>query len=133
MLEVNYPPRKDHLVTAKMLDLYEASAETQLEMIKNYAESKPNLDAETTYELKLRINLQKAWLSQIKKIRRDYFKKLYTLATMYIDLELEVFCYAIIKKESIEKISEKVDLTPEEIKLMVDKFAEDMGSISLLE
>ncbi len=132
MLEKDYPPKKDHLATAKMLEIYELSALTQLDMIKAYANS-GKFDDQTTYELKLRINLANAWYQEIKKIRKDYFKKLHDLAMIYMDYQLEVFSYAIIKKDDIEKVAEKVGKPLEEVKSIVERFEQDMDSISLME
>jgi hypothetical protein len=132
MLEKDYPPKKDHLATAKMLEIYELSALTQLDMIKAYANS-GKFDDQTTYELKLRINLANAWYQEIKKIRKDYFKKLHDLAMIYMDYQLEVFSYAIIKKDDIEKVAEKVGKPLEEVKSIVERFERDMDSISLME
>jgi hypothetical protein len=132
MLETNYPPKKDHLATAKMLEIYEISALTQLDMIKAYANS-GKFDDQATYELKLRINLANAWYQEIKKIRKDYFKKLHDLAMIYMDYQLEIFSYAIIKKDDIEKVAEKVGKPLEEVKSIVERFEQDMDSISLME
>jgi hypothetical protein len=132
MLETNYPPKKDHLATAKMLEIYEISALTQLDMIKAYANS-GKFDDQATYELKLRINLANAWYQEIKKIRKDYFKKLHDLAIIYMDYQLEIFSYAIIKKDDIEKVAEKVGKPLEEVKSIVERFEQDMDSISLME
>lgn len=133
MLEVQYPPRKDHLVTAKMIDIYQMSAETQLTLMQEYANSKPMTDPQVAYELKLRINLQKAWVEEIKKIRKEYFKKLHALAMMYMDRELLVFSYGIIKGESVKKISQKTNFPEDVVEKMLERFAKDLDSISLME
>jgi hypothetical protein len=132
MLETNYPPKKDHLATAKMLEIYELSALTQLDMIKAYANSKP-FDDQAAYELKLRINLANAWYQEIKKIRKSYFNKLHDLAMIYMDYQLEIFSYGIIKKDSIEKVAKKVGKPIEEVKSIIERFEEDMDLISLTE
>lgn len=132
MLEKDYPPKKDHLATAKMLEIYELSALTQLDMIKAYANSK-KFDDQETYELKLRINLANAWYQEVKKIRKDYFKKLHDLALIYMDYQLEIFSYGIIKKDAIEKVAEKVGRPVEEVKSIIERFEKDMDSISLME
>lgn len=133
MIEKEFPPRKDHLATAKMLDIYELSALTTIDLIKSYGNSKPGQDERRSLEIKFRLNLAKAWYEETKRIRKEYFENLKDIAFMYNDDELLIFTYGIIKKDDIETISQKTNIPVEIVKKVLEKIESDMESISLIE
>ena len=133
MLEKDFPPRKDHLATAKMLDIYEVSALATVDLIKSYGNSKPGQDERRSLEIKFRLNLAKAWYEEVKKIRKEYYKQLKDVAYLYNDDELLIFTYGIIKKDDIEVISKKTNIPVETVKTVLEKIEADMELISLIE
>jgi hypothetical protein len=133
MLEKDFPPRKDHLATAKMLDIYEVSALATVDLIKSYGNSKPGQDERRSLEIKFRLNLAKAWYEEVKKIRKEYYKQLKGVAYLYNDDELLIFTYGIIKKDDIEVISKKTNIPVETVKTVLERIEADMELISLIE
>ena len=133
MLEKDFPPRKDHLATAKMLDIYEVSALATVDLIKSYGNSKPGQDERRSLEIKFRLNLAKAWYEEVKKIRKEYYKQLKDVAYLYNDDELLIFTYGIIKKDDIEVISKKTNIPLETVKTVLERIEADMELISLIE
>jgi hypothetical protein len=133
MLEKDFPPRKDHLATAKMLDIYEVSALATVDLIKSYGNSKPGQDERRSLEIKFRLNLAKAWYEEVKKIRKEYYKQLKDVAYLYNDDELLIFTYGIIKKDDIEVISKKTNIPVETVKMVLERIEADMELISLIE
>jgi hypothetical protein len=133
MLEKDFPPRKDHLATAKMLDIYEVSALATVDLIKSYGNSKPGQDERRSLEIKFRLNLAKAWYEEVKKIRKEYYKQLKDVAYLYNDDELLIFTYGIIKKDDIEVISKKTNIPVETVKTVLERIEADMELISLIE
>jgi hypothetical protein len=133
MLEKDFPPRKDHLATAKMLDIYEMSALATVDLIKSYGNSKPGQDERRSLEIKFRLNLAKAWYEEVKKIRKEYYKQLKDVAYLYNDDELLIFTYGIIKKDDIEVISKKTNIPVQTVKTVLERIEADMELISLIE
>lgn len=133
MLEKDFPPRKDHLATAKMLDIYEVSALATIDLIKSYGNSKPGQDERRSLEIKFRLNLAKAWYEEVKKIRKEYYRQLKDIAYLYNDDELLIFTYGIIKKDDIEVVSKKTNIPVETVKKVLERMETDMESISLIE
>lgn len=132
MFESSYPPRKDHFVTAKMLDIYQASAETQLQTFIALGNAKPSGDdINASLELKIKINMQTAFLKQIKRIRKNYFDKLYAIAVMYTDVELKIFSLSFLKGATDRFISEELGLSINLVREIKEKMRKEIDSIVL--
>jgi hypothetical protein len=132
MFESSYPPRKDHFVTAKMLDIYQASAETQLQTLIALGNAKPSGDdINASLELKIKINMQTAFLKQIKRIRKSYFDKLYAIAMMYTDIELKIFSLYFLKGATERFISEELGISLSMLKDIKEKMKKEIDSIVL--
>jgi hypothetical protein len=132
MFESSYPPRKDHFVTAKMLDIYQASAETQLQTFIALGNAKPSSDdINASLELKIKINMQTAFLKQIKRIRKNYFDKLYAIAMMYTDVELKIFSLSLLKGATDRFISEELGMSINFVKEVKEKLKKEIDSIVL--
>lgn len=132
MFEQDFPPRKDHLVTAKMLEIYQASAETQLEALRALGNSAiSSKEPDKALEVKIMINMQNAWLSNIKRIKANYFEKLHAIAMMYMDLELQIFSLAFLKGASDQYIAEITGKTKDMVKLMRERMRKDIDDIRL--
>lgn len=132
MFEIFTPPRKNHLVTAKMLQIYEESAKAELELLKGYGNSKPsNLHNNDSLELRIKINMQEAWLRQIKRIRKNYFSHLYAIALMYNDVQLKIFSLAFLRGATDKYIATELSIDEETVKNAVKSMIKDIDSIAL--
>lgn len=132
MFESSYPPRKDHFVTAKMLEIYQASAETQLEALIALGNAKPSNDnINDALALKIKINMQTAFLKQIKRIKKNYFDKLYNIALMYTDNELKIFSLHFLKGATDRFISEETGMSEKLVKEIRERMRKEIDSIVL--
>lgn len=110
----------------------EASAQTELDALNAMGNAKPsNMSRSESLDLRVRINMQEAWLRELKKIKKNFFEKLYAIAHTYMDVELEVFALAFIRGASDKFIMEKTGLSEPTFRNIINRLQKDIDSIVL--